>query len=235
MVRSLTFFVILLLPSVTVLAAESGAERGEIGRGEITGNGESSALLSPDTARLTVLFQGSAGTAQELDRTLEKKISSVTAALKKTAENAQIQRRAQRYLNAADKSPALSPGRTIEGAASLVVETAELGKVSALIDAALAGGASAVSEVRYLVKDGTVARTAALREATKRAGDQARAAAASLGANLGELVSADIGEDANGASLEKLRSEESEMGEYDDREYYVYVTLRYAVEKNQQR
>lgn len=224
---------LLCVAVLVACAANSQAIERVASPGEISGNGEASVLLAPDTARVTLRFEGSAASAQEVEKALEKKIQAVTTAVKKVAENATVQRRMQRFISGDEKEPAMIAGRPIEGEVSLLVETSDLAKVSAVIDTALASGANTIGDVRYLVKDGTAARTAALREAVKRAEDQARAAAAALGATLGELISADIGEDANGGALEKLRDESSPLGDFDDKEYYVYVTLRFAVEKKQ--
>lgn len=73
---------------------------------------------------------------------------------------------------------------------TVTVRVIDLTKIGAVIDAALARGATGVSDVRFASSAADSAKRAAVREAAKQAHDQADALADALGGSLGPLLQA---------------------------------------------
>ncbi len=207
---------ILLLAAATLAASYSALKAQDVGRQpraespyvEAIGLGE--ARIAPDRATLTLVVQTKGATAASV-----------------AAENARVQRRVLdtlrtlgytenevstlRYNVGPNYEPAGREMRQLGYVArnAITVRVTQLDRIGAIIDAALARGATQVAGVAFESSRADSARRTALAEASAEARADAEAVARAMGGSLGALLDARTGGDR--PMLERLSRIESDF------------------------
>ncbi len=186
------------------------------------------AWLEPDRAQISVIVEERGDDAAKTSAGVEKKAASVVEAVKSVA-GATLQVRSREVSISLAQKNSASSGSGAVARKIVGMETADLSKVGQILDTAIKSGAVQVSEVRYLVRDGTQEKTRAVEEATVKAKQKADGVAKSLGVKLGDLIEAVVTEEP-GEKTERLQRQQGENPEQTaDEDIHVFVSLRYAI------
>lgn len=192
----LVFLVLVLLASLTVAAwgvAKWGFARSaasDTTRG-ITVSDSAEVKAQPDTAFITFGVTNKSKNANVAARENAATSTSVIAAIAKAGIPKSDIKTIDYSLEPQmdwEKSPPKVVGYSASNTVS--VRTKDMGKIGALIDAAIAAGANNVQGVRFDVEDKRKLRQKALALAVKKAEGKAQAIAEALGAKLGPAISA---------------------------------------------
>ena len=123
----------------------------------------------------------------------------------------------------------LSKGQAVTIRRSLGVETRELTKLSALLDAVLNAGAKTVANVEYRITNAEAAKIQAANLAAQRAQIKAQQIAKSLGVTLGDVVGVSQTEESAGTIFrERARQGTSPLSEA-DMDVKIFVSVDYAL------
>lgn len=192
----LSVLVIVLLASLTVAAW--GVAKWGFGRpnragasGGITVSDTAQVKVRPDTAFITLGVVNRDRNANAAARANAAKSTAVVAAIAKAGIPSSDIKTVDYSLDPQmnwDKNPPTITGYSASSTVS--VRTKDVGKIGALIDAAIAAGANSVRGVRFDVEDKRRLRQKALALAVKKAEGKAQAIAEALGGKLGPAISA---------------------------------------------
>lgn len=158
---------------------------------EVNGHGE--ARTAPDIAYLGLEIETHAVTAEQCSAKNAALAQKVVQVLKDKLGGKGVVLTGDYSLNPEYNQPSPRQKPAIVGYAvqnTITVETGELLKLGALIDAAIAAGANRINYLNFGLREETKAREQAITEASKDAQAQAQTLAASLGVKLKRVVKA---------------------------------------------
>lgn len=184
-----------LVPGVALLlaAASASAQGANAAPGvafiESTGSAESRAAPDRATVTLSVQTRGlSAASVAAANARIQQRVLDTLASLGFRAPNVST-----RSFNVAPNWDFSPQGRRQNGYVAhnaVMVRVSDLSRIGAIIDAALARGATGVDELAFASGAADSAERVAVREATAKARAEAEAMASALGGSLGPLLSA---------------------------------------------
>ena len=164
---------------------------------ESTGSAESRATPDRATVTLSVETRGpSAASVASINARIQQRVLDTLASLGFRAPNVST-----RSFNVAPNWDFGPQGRRQNGYVAqnaVMVRVTDLARIGAIIDAALAKGATGVGELAFASGAADSAERVAVREATTKARAEAEAMASALGGSLGPLVSASTMPDVRG-------------------------------------
>lgn len=196
----------------------------------ITVTGTAGVEVRPDLARITLGMQGEAVTAAEAMAALETRVTAVTGALRAAGLGGADLRTAhlsvgQRYSNTG------TPDGYAAGCATVAV-VRDLERVGAILDAAIAAGASRVDGLSMEVSDPSAAYARALTLAVDDARAKAAGLAEAAGLELGAIEAvAEGGASAGGPPVlmaAEMRSAKGMPVEPGEQTVTATVTVRFA-------
>jgi uncharacterized protein len=150
----------------------------------VTGSGTASS--APDRAEVDVGVMTEAATAEKAAEDNARRQSAVIEAIRKAlGPKAEVRTLAYsvspRYQYPRDGEPVLAG---YQASNTVRVRTDDLGRVGEVLDAATKAGANQIHGVRFSLQDESALRAEALRDAVKRARDQAEAIAGAMGLRI---------------------------------------------------
>lgn len=181
--------------ALLVLAACTAANAEETSPRTIRVSGSATVKVAPDRGRVSVSVVSRAASAREASEANARASKAVLERLR-AAVKAPGQVSTSGYELAAEYDYNQQPGSRgprLVGYLStnrFSVVTADLDGVGALIDAAIAAGATQVDSISFFLDDEEKVRQQALLEAGRKAKDEAETVARSLAVNLGEVLDA---------------------------------------------
>lgn len=195
--RSLALTALTFVPALSIAQAPSTATSANP---EIVANGAGSVKLTPDRAMLTVVILTRANSAAEAGRMNAARIVPVIAALKRqrlpdsAIVTTSFTVNAERDLSGRVPVPVDAP-QTYVARNSIQVTLARVELLGALIDTALAAGASEITNIGFGSSEATVGRQRAIAAAVRAARADAATAAEAAGGSLGDLIEISLGPD----------------------------------------
>jgi uncharacterized protein len=169
---------------------------------KVTVAGEASRRVEPDTAVLviSVITQSPQAITAQQQNALTS--DAVIAAVKAIAgSNAEIKTSDYTLQPQYDyRNNRLPKIIGYDARNSVIVTTADLGNVGAVIDAAAAAGANSIDSVSFVLKQTSPARGQALGDATQQAMNKARAIAEALGGHILRVVEENEGSTVSGGT-----------------------------------
>jgi uncharacterized protein len=191
-------FITLAVP----LTAQQPAEPPSI---EVTGSATTS--TNPDFVQIDISVQTRDTSAQRASSENARIVANVLTALRGQLGVGALVSTVNYSLNPVYRHDEKRPGTTeFEATNTLRVETADLNKVGAIIDAATASGANNVNGILYTLRDQTKLRADALADAARQARSKAETLAAAMGLRLGGVQRIREGvQFAPGPVMERMR------------------------------
>lgn len=185
--------------SIAVFAAMLAAPAGIVGQrsaspATIAVHGEGTVQVDPDRARVRLGVESEAPLASEAQAETNRIANEIMAAMEELGIAAEDIRtsRLSLYPVYADRSPDRPRGEPevagYRATNTVSIMLDDLGRIGAVIDAAIAAGANRVEGVEFELRDATEARGRALAAAVEDARAKAQAIAAALGVTLGSIV-----------------------------------------------
>jgi len=194
--RTLALGLTLLFAATSVAAQGTTAPPG-VAFIESTGSAESRAAPDRATVTLSVQTRGlSAASVAATNARIQQRVLDTLASLGFRSPNVST-----RSFNVAPNWDFGPQGRRQSGYVAhnaVMVRVTDLSRIGAIIDAALARGATGVDELAFASGAADSAERVAVREATAKARAEAEAMASALGGSLGPLLSASTMPDARG-------------------------------------
>lgn len=184
---------IVALLTIAVQAQEPAGDRAHP---SIRVSGEASVSVKPDQAEINVGVVTQAATAQVAAAQNAQKQDAIISQLRKTlGSNADI-KTISYSLSPNYRYPPQGGQPTITGytaSNTVQVRTTNLDQVGKIIDLASDSGANNIQALRFTLKDETVARAQALREASVKARSKAEAIASALGLKIQRILRVEEG------------------------------------------
>jgi uncharacterized protein len=157
------------------------------GRGEAKAPPTSASIIVSVTTRAPTAAQAAADNATKLESTLRALRAAGLAASELTTMGYSVD---QNYEMSRD-NPRTAAGFIARN--SIRAEVRKLDEIGKVIDAALAGGATAIAGLQFVSASSNEARRSALAEAVRQARSDAEAMARAAGGSLGRLISLNSG------------------------------------------
>ena len=198
---------------------------------EISATADFWSWTEPDSVRITVTLEETGASALAAKEALDRRTDQLAKAVRLASPSAVLQVRNSRFSGPAAPTAPLTQNSSVRAQRILGVESSQLDKTAALVDAARSAGAVSVSDVAYSVKNDSETKLRAVAMATQKAMHKAKAIAHSLGVDLGDLLSATVTEEPAGAVLRMKQQLGKDLGDYSDEDLHVYVNVRYAVKR----
>ena len=202
LVKPTAVLLALLAPLVMALSCQSMPAVPAAGEARtISASGQATAMAEPDRARLLVSVESRAGSADDAVRANARLSMAVVRRLEAlVAEAGTVSTRS--YKLRPEYAWEDKDGRRRQVVAGYLasntvqVETANLARLGAMVDAAVSAGSTRVAAVSFFLADPEPVRRSAVAEATGLARAQAEAIAVTLGVGLGALLEASTGHPA---------------------------------------
>lgn len=195
---------------------------------DLSVSSDGSVILPADAFRVRIAFDATAKSATEAQSALEQKrkaIATALSAIDKT--NTLVLLGVSLSGPSGDTAPLTTQGVS-KAKGILSVEGSDLSKMSAVVDAALGAGATAIEEASSIVKSGAATRNEAIRNATEIARKKAESVAQAMGVSLGRVLNVSIIEEPQGKVLRLRRQAGDDMSAVGET-VLILANVRYEV------
>lgn len=215
------FYLLLFLLNSSIVVAQ------EIPK-EISVSGEAAATLEPDSAAITLQYEAEGQTAAQAYTQSLMARETLLKSLNQAKFTSTLKTRGKKIHG--PKNGPVIPGGIVYAKDIFSIEVQSLSNIEKVVDLALVANFS-ILNIEFKVSKENLLKNELLLTATTNAQRKARLVAQKLDVDLGELLSAGVSEEPQGAMMLQARHLGATHLGFDDKPMRVFVSLRYAIKE----